>query len=104
MNDARSPATEELHGRDALISVFDALHQYDDTMHFNGQCTIKLAEPGATADTYCIAHHVFSKDGERQIFVAYLRYEDEFAKEQGSWRFAPRKLYVEFTDSRPLAG
>jgi SnoaL-like domain len=104
MNGAGNPATEELQGREALIPVFDALKQYDVTMHFNGQCTIKLGEPVATAETYCIAHHVFSKDGERQVFIAYLRYEDELAKEQGSWRFASRKLYVEFTDSRALAG
>jgi hypothetical protein len=103
MNGAGSPATEELQGREALIPVFDALNQYEVTMHFNGQCTIKLGESGATAETYCVAHHVFSQDGERQIFIAYLRYEDELAKEQGDWRFASRKLYVEFTDSRPLA-
>ena len=104
MNGFGTDPSEDLRGRQALTRVFEALKQYEVTMHFNGQCTIKLADPGATAETYCVAHHVFSKDGERQIFTAYLRYEDELTKEQGNWLFSSRKLYVEITDSRPLGG
>jgi hypothetical protein len=42
--DARNPEpTQDLHGRDALAPVFDALNAYVATMHFNGQSTVELA-------------------------------------------------------------
>ncbi len=36
--------------------------------------------------------------------LAYLRYLDAFVKEAGAWRFGERKLYLEFSDTRALAG
>jgi len=42
--------------------------------------------------------------GERKIMLAYLRYLDTFAKEDGAWRFAERNLYLEFSDTRLLGG
>ena len=71
-------------------------------MHFNGQNTAVLDGDRATGEAYCIAHHVYSEDGERKIMVAYLRYLDVFAKESGRWLFAERKLYLEFSDTRAL--
>jgi hypothetical protein len=45
--DAQDPAPkQDLHGRQALAPVFDALNSYVATMHFNGQSTIKLRGPG----------------------------------------------------------
>jgi hypothetical protein len=33
--------------------------------------------------------------------VAFLRYHDTFVKVDSSWRFAERKLYVDWTETRP---
>ena len=93
--------TQDLQSREELTPVFDALNQYEVTMHFNGQSTLNLDGVRATGDTYCIAHHVFS-DGERKVMLAYLRYLDTFAKQAGKWFFAERHLYLEFSDTRPL--
>ena len=57
-------------------------------MHFNGQSTVTLDGDEATGETYCIAHHVFSADGARQIMLAYLRYIDTYVKRSGAWLFA----------------
>src|ERR1700739_419891 len=102
MNGAAAPPTEELHGREQLTPVFAALKQYEVTMHFNGQSTVTLDGDEATGETYCIAHHVFTADGERKIMVAYLRYRDTFRKQAGAWLFAERNLYLEFSDTRVL--
>src|SRR6476661_7179708 len=63
--------TEDLRGSEQLTPVFAALKQYEVTMHFNGQSTARLDGVQATGETYCIAHHVFSADGERKIMLAY---------------------------------
>jgi SnoaL-like protein len=104
MNGTGTEPTEDLHGREQLTPVFAALKQYEVTMHFNGQSTVSFDGEGATGETYCIAHHVFSADGERKIMLAYLRYLDSFVTQGGAWLFAERNLYLEFSDTRTLGG
>jgi hypothetical protein len=93
--------TQVLEGREALTPVFDALNNYQATTHFNGQSTVALDGDRATGESYCIAHHLFTDDGERKVMVAQLRYHDTFIKIDGGWLFAERNLYVDWTETRP---
>jgi hypothetical protein len=97
-----SDPTDDLRGREALTPVFDNLNTYEVTMHFNGQSTVALDGDRARGETYCLAHHVFSADGERKLMIAALRYQDTFAKADGTWRFAERRLYVRWAETRTL--
>jgi hypothetical protein len=96
-----SEPTQVLNGREALTPVFDALNMYQATMHFNGQSTIELDGDRATGESYCIAHHLFTEDGERRLMVAFLRYDDTFVRRDRGWRFGERLLYVDWTETRP---
>jgi ketosteroid isomerase-like protein len=96
-----SEPTQVLDGREALTPVFDDLNRYQATMHLNGQSTVALDGDRATGESYCIAHHLFTEDGERKLMVAWLRYGDTFVKVDGDWLFAERKLYVDWTETRP---
>jgi hypothetical protein len=102
MDGAREEASYELHGRDALAPVFDDLNRYEATMHFNGQSTVTLDGDRATGESYTIAHHVFTEEGIRKIMVAWLRYLDVFAKIDGSWYFAERRLILDWSETRRL--
>jgi hypothetical protein len=97
-----SDATDDLYGREALTPVFDNQNTYEVTMHFNGQSTVALDGARATGETYCLAHHVYSADGERKLMIAALRYQDTFVKAEGTWRFAERRLYVRWIETRTL--
>jgi ketosteroid isomerase-like protein len=98
---AAEPA-QELHGRESLAPVFDDLNQYVATMHFNGQSTILLDGDRATGESYCLAHHLTeAEDGSRTLMVASIRYLDTFARQDGTWLFAERRLMVNWTDTRP---
>ena len=101
MDGQGSGATQVLDGRDALTPVFDDLNRYQATMHFNGQSTVALEGNRASGESYCIAHHLFTADGERKLMLAWLRYGDTFAKVDGDWLFAERNLYVDWTETRP---
>jgi ketosteroid isomerase-like protein len=92
--------SQELNGREALTPVFADLNGYDATTHFNGQSTIALQGDRATGESYCLAHHLSTEGGERQLMIASLRYRDTFVKRDGTWLFAERKLYVDWTDTR----
>jgi len=94
--------TYVLQGREALTPVFDDLNRYEVTTHFNGQSTVTIDGDGATGESYTLAHHVFSEDGERKIMVASLRYLDTFTKIDRSWFFAERKLILDWSETRSL--
>ena len=101
MDGQDSEPTQVLDGREALTPVFDDLNRYQATMHFIGQSTVALDGHRATGESYCIAHHLFTDDGERKLMVAWLRYGDTFLKVDDAWLFAERNLYVDWTETRP---
>jgi hypothetical protein len=100
------PGTEPtyvLNGREELTPVFDDLNKYEATTHFNGQSTVEIDGDRATGESYTIAHHLFTADGERKIMIASLRYLDTFVKADGAWRFAERNLILDWSETRPSA-
>jgi SnoaL-like protein len=97
---ASEPA-QVLTGRAEHVEGFRTLSQYTATMHFNGQSSINLDGDQATGETYTLAHHLLDTDAGRTLLVMFIRYEDRFVKREGTWRFAERKLLIDWTDSRP---
>jgi ketosteroid isomerase-like protein len=104
MDATAAEPTQELRGRESLAPVFDDLNQYAATMHFNGQSTISLDGDRAAGETYCLAHHLsVSQDGQRTMMIASICYLDEFARQDGQWLFAERRLMVNWIETRPIA-
>jgi len=103
--DAKNPMpSQELHSREALAPVFADLNKYHATMHFLGQNTIlSLANNGATGQAYCLAHHLTVDGDQRRLTIAAMRYLDTFAKIDGVWLFAERRLYVDWLEERTLS-
>lgn len=91
-----------LEGREALSPVFDDLNRYEATMHFNGQSTVRVDGDRAGGDSYTIAHHVFTEDGNRKMMVAWLRYLDTFTKVDEAWFIADRQIILEWSETRSL--
>jgi ketosteroid isomerase-like protein len=100
--DAKDPTpSQELHSREALAPVFADLNRYHATMHFVGQSTItSLTQSLATGQAYCLAHHLTVDGDDRRLMIAALRYLDTYAKVQGAWQFAERRLYVDWLEER----
>jgi ketosteroid isomerase-like protein len=104
MNAKDPKPSQELHSREALVPVFADLNRYAATMHFVGQSTIlTLTGDGATGEAYCLAHHLTVDGGKRRLMIATLRYADTFAKKDGAWLFAERRLYVDWLEDRALS-
>jgi hypothetical protein len=96
--------TQELHTREALAPVFADLNKYAATTHFVGQSTLfTLTSDRATGEAYTLAHHVTVDGGKRRLMLASLRYLDTFVKQDGSWLFAERRLYVDWLEERALS-
>jgi ketosteroid isomerase-like protein len=90
-------------GRADIRAALEVLHSYDTTTHFLGQQTVELNGDTATGETYCLAHHVHTRDGRRTLMVMAIRYLDRYARVGGEWHFAERKLAVDWREVRPLA-
>ena len=102
MDGEGSEPTYVLQGREALTPVFDDLNRYEATTHINGQSTVTIDGNRATGESYTIAHHVYTEDGNRKIMIASLRYLDTFTKNDGRWYFAERKLILDWSETRSL--
>jgi hypothetical protein len=111
----RGYALCRLHGRDICDAnaggrgprrprapIFDNLNIYKATTHFNGQSTVELDGDLASGVSYCLAHHVSEAGGQATLMIASVRYLDQFSRVAGAWRFAERRLYVDWTETRLL--
>ena len=83
------------------LAIRELVDAYAHCADFNGQSTVALEGDRATGESCCIAHHLFTDNGERKLMVAWLRYADMFVKVDGAWLFAERNLYVDWTETRP---
>ena len=101
MDGEGSEPTYVLEGRESPTPVFADVNRYEATTHFNGQSTVTIDGDRATGESYTIAYHLYTEDGERKIMIASLRYLDTFAKIDGRWSFAERKLLLDWSETRP---
>jgi hypothetical protein len=98
---ASAEPAQVLTGRAEHAEGFRVLSQYAATMHLIGQSTIVLDGDRATGECYCVAHHMIDTADERALLIMYIRYEDSFVRRDGAWRFAERRLRIDWTDRRP---
>lgn len=81
--------------------VSAALNRSNVTTHVNGQSTVSIDGERASGESSTIAHQLFSEHGNRMIVSAALRHLDRFAKIDGSWCFAERRLLLDWSKTRP---
>lgn len=98
----RVAPTRERRGRVEISKAISKLARYDVTSHFLGQQTFVVDGDRATGETYCIAHHIADVDGRRHDHVVSIRYLDRCCKLEGAWRFAERRLVIDWTDERAI--
>ena len=99
---AGAEPVEVITGRAALAATFaDLIARYEATTYLNGQSTITVTGDAATAESYCMAHHLLREDGERVLLTMAIRYLDGFERTAEGWRIARRDLVFDWTDRRP---
>jgi uncharacterized protein (TIGR02246 family) len=90
-------------GRAAIISTLDYLDaHYPRSMHFVGNHKVELAGDTATGLLYCLAHHVYTRDGEDRDTLMVIRYHDDYRRTAEGWRIVRRTLQIEWQEDRRL--
>lgn len=79
------------------------LAQYRLTTHvIGGQVIEDLSAERAAGVTQCLAHHLVEEDGHQRLMVMAIRYHDSYARSAEGWRFAERRLKLEWRTERRL--
>jgi hypothetical protein len=103
-----APVRDVTGGTAIAARIAESHRQFLKTFHVLGQQTATIEGDQATAETYCIAHHLFDHDGRRHDRVMYIRYDDVMVRDNGAWRFDARRLAIDWIDfpafSDPPAG
>lgn len=76
------------------------LRRYSGTFHHLGQRRVDLDGDEATGEVYCQAHHFVETDGRREDRVVFIRYQDAYVRRLEGWRFASRRLEVDWVEER----
>jgi 3-phenylpropionate/cinnamic acid dioxygenase small subunit len=93
----------EAHGVDEIVAMVEkGVTEYEGTMHFVGNLTVRVDGDRAAGETYCIAHHFYTELDKRRSHVMGIRYQDEFVRQNGTWKFASRLELFDWLEDRPL--
>jgi len=86
---------------DALTRLRDSMARYDSTMHFIGNQLIEINGDAARSETYAIAYHRLTQNGEAKLFTVGVRYLDALTHEGDEWRIRRRVVKMEWQRTEP---
>jgi hypothetical protein len=91
-----------INGLEAIRGIPGMLRErYRNTRHVLHQQIIAVSGDKAEGETYCTANHISAGDPPSNLVWA-IRYQDRFVREQGQWRFAHRRLVIDWTETRTV--
>ena len=90
-------------GRAEIAGVLDYLDDhYPRTLHFVGNHRVRLEGDRASGMVYCLAHHVYEREGVERDTLMATRYLDQYVRTPDGWKIAQRTHYVDWEEDRPL--
>ena len=91
-----------IEGRETIVAGLSGLEQYEKTLHVVANQLVDMEGDRASGETYCMAHHIYRKDGAPMNRTMAIRYQDRFVRKDGRWYFEERRLDVDWERDRPL--
>ena len=89
---------------DALAALRDRMARYDTTMHFIGNQLIEINGDTASSETYAVAYHRLTENGEAKLFAIGVRYCDGLVRDGDQWRIQRRVVRTDWQRTDPLDG
>ena len=92
----------EMKGLETTLKGMARLESYEVTTHLVANQLAQIDGDRASGETYCLAHHISTRDGVRQNYTMAIRYQDRFVRQDGAWKFEERVLLVDWERHQPL--
>ncbi len=90
-------------GADAFVAQLDYLEaNFSATLHLVGNQLGSWSGDSYLGETYCLATHIFERDGVGRKLEMGIRYRDDIVAYEGSYRYASRDLTVVWTSDQAL--
>ncbi len=78
------------------------LHNYSATMHLVGNQFGQWSDGRYEGETYCVASHIYEKDGVGRKWEVGIRYRDSIIPAGGGYKYCRRYLDVLWQEDRAL--
>lgn len=91
-------------GLDKFIAHLEILRQYSATLHLVGQQDGEWQDDIYTGDTWCVASHLYEREGVPRKLDMGIRYRDTIRHAAGEYRYTARDLVVVWTQDLPCEG
>ncbi len=91
--------------RRGVADVVEMLKQvvpFESTLHAVHNHLVEVEGDAAAGETYCVASHVYERNGVKRKLDWGIRYQDRYVRVDGAWRFAERELHVDWQQDLPL--
>jgi hypothetical protein len=81
----------------------DLHKRYARMMHTVHNQTVDIKGDRAEGETYCVAHHLLEGEGRggTTVFDMGIRYWSRWVRVGEAWRFAHRRVTLDWTEIRP---
>jgi SnoaL-like domain len=90
-------------GREANVSSLGMLDQmFKATRHIIHAQYATVDGDRAQGETWCTAEHRIAGEQGDMLLVWAVRYQDQWRREEGEWRFTRRELVVDWEETRPV--
>lgn len=87
-----------------FINQLDKLNQYSATFHFVGNQFGEWKDDQFQGETYCVASHIYEKDGVERKLDMGIRYVDTIVKDGHNYKFSQRIFNLIWTQDLPTKG
>ncbi|MBW1883442.1 MAG: nuclear transport factor 2 family protein [Deltaproteobacteria bacterium] len=92
----------EMKGHQGLREGLKQIEMYSSTMHCVHNQTSQLEASDGTGELYCVANHLYEKQGIPFKLDMGIRYEDHYVRGPEGWRIADRVLNLIWQQDLPL--
>ncbi|NLR70636.1 nuclear transport factor 2 family protein [Novosphingobium sp. ERN07] len=94
-----------ISGIDANLGSIDHLaHAFTATRHIVHDMDVRVDGDSAEGETRSTAEHRMTTPEGDRLLVWAIRYQDQWRREGGHWKFTRRALIVDWEELRPLKG
>ncbi|MBS0366174.1 MAG: nuclear transport factor 2 family protein [Proteobacteria bacterium] len=92
-----------LSGRAQIVAALDIMAElYVATQHRVHNQVVSIDGNSASGETYSTAGHLSVAGASRTLLTWAIRYQDRWRREAAGWRFAHRRLILDWTETRTL--
>ena len=92
----------EMKGHEALRQGLKGLEQFSATLHGVLNTYFEIAGDSATGEVYCVANHVYEKEGVPFKLDMGIRYEDHYRREANGWVIENRFFNMVWETDMPM--